>query len=468
MSTSSILLNFEKDLKEEQERDVNGGGPLLTEISTTRRQRLDEPAVQIHDKIQVVPSERNDDDDNNNNNDAFSIEVEFWNERLDQFVMLSSKEDSSSKKYKKFVSSLVKKLCDDVSSESSSLNDPDKNHVGSSENCTHLSLSRWMVWAVGKTSTSLEDGHEEEKQLQIIKRKLLAAISLLSSCMAKFTKLDDGDDVIGKVLYSTRVYFAYNDVLLQICQSSTTRTNLSARTFRLFCSIVHRIALDGSCDDKSNRESAGKALWGSLDLIREMLKCRKLWNRVELSKEFTDREACFNVVIDDFLSIVTDMIRVRHEIYSLRLSEQERKTRICRNYSYICFAFAGAQMKIGCVPDQRSQRYGGLDFLESNTTKRISVEEVASALTSASNLLKNKESNDTCNISDYKLKSQECQRQVSRMFLAWLSVIKEDTLSQFWRTKNSSVSPLQLCMESSMKLLTSKSEACVTMSLMSL
>jgi len=466
MPTSSVLLNFEKDLKEEQERDVSDGGPLLTEISTTRRQRLNQPAVQIDDKIQVVRSERND-DDHYDDDDACSIEVEFWNERLDQFVMLSSKEDSSPKKYKKFVASLVKKLYDDISSESSSLDETDINHVGSSERCTHLSLSRWMIWAVGKTSTSLENDHEEEKQLQI-KRKLLAAISLLSSCMAKFTKLDNGDDAIGKVLYSTRVCFSYNDVLLQICQCSTTRTNLSARTFRLFCSIVHKIALDGSCDDEGNKESAGKALWESLDVIREMLKCRKLWNRVELNKEFKDKEACYDVVIDDFLSIVTDMIRARHEINSLRLSERERKIRVRRNYSYICYAFAGAQMKIVYVPDQRSQRYGGLDFLESSTAKRISIEEAASALTSASELLKNKQTNETCNISDYELKSQECQRQVSRMFLAWLSVIKEDSLIQFWRSKHSSVSPLQVCMESSMMLLTSKSEACVSMSLMSL
>ena len=411
--TSSLLLDLECNHDDQDE-------PLLVELSSRRKDDVSSsrPLIQemdgdgeISDQVSSIDAVA-DSVKNLNVNLNQSDEVQIWNDRLDRLLEISI--DSDEVRYKKLVSSNVKKLRED--------------NEGSRQ-----SLAKWM-------NQISNDNFPDTKS----KQRLLAATMIL----LRLIRLDDRDET------SIDCYKLFFGCLVKVCQNtSSLRTNLSAECSKLLCILVHRCAIAGCSNFDSSEESqttlrkvAQKLLWESLSLLREFLLCKQHWNDIKSG----EKQQCNKIVINDFLRVIDDNIKQSY-------------TGVTSNHNdvrcLLCMSLAGTETHQSQISPE-SKRLGGIDVLEFDSRKKIGIEKFVNELVNVSFL--HKSADEKCAAA-----ADDLQLCISREFIAWLGFKSDHSLSKLLSQVNNSEgdSLLKQSTESCLRLLSSRSIHCVEISI---
>ena len=186
-------------------------------------------------------------------------------------------------------------------------------------------------------------------------------------------------------------------------------------------------------------------------LLKEFLGVKLLWNA-----KASEKQACVQGVIQDFVKVIQDYLDLYHELLC-RKDDDDHKKVMHQSKRSLCEVLSGSNVRILCGEESSDsyQRFGGFDFVDMEIVTKIAPSFAAKTLFEASDLhLKG-----SCDSFDY---IDTFQRSIARGFLSWLGTKSNVSLAKYLSQKvdvSSESSPTlqQITMEANLYLLSSKS-----------
>lgn len=526
MARSSLLLDLELDSQAQHDN-----APLITEVSSRRRNFV-EPAVLVigDQQYEATCTKLADDNDENlsmrthhllpqattRNDEGGSIF--HWDDRLD---CINSDDDG-----KDVISTFQKELkqendvarisfagwmkrtanhvlCDGVhvppsSSSSSGTSSPVVQQSHMPHNNKHVNLPQSSE-AAGASTLSLKVDEGLRRQQ---KSRLLVAVAILSTTVrSELRERSEAHDNTRSSASASELLVEFLDLFLDplvtISKVSSSRTNLTAQSFKLACLLIYHTSICGShaqpqptneeeedaykiFTDKNENDNgssivnqiqprACNLIWKSLLTIRNLVLCRRLWNEAyNVVRKQDQRRACNSAVIADFLDIVDGMIKLYHED---RCQPNYEVDLIFAEKVHLCQQFAGTVVNIKTEGSSIStiRRLGGFACMEPDLLDKCSAECMVDITLKSAQL--HLQPPDEMNRSAVG----ESQRKIARAFASWLSSKSKSSLSRKFmpgRSKGSTtalLSPLlHRAMEANITLMSSSPNACVNLSLAAL
>jgi len=336
------------------------------------------------------------------------------------------------------------------------------------------------------------------------KSRLLVAIAILSTTVrselqrTETMSEDNQRTTITTLKLMVDFLELFLDPLVMISKVSSSRTNLTAQSFKLACIIIHYASIHGSqvrvqCSSATSetanysgdsyndastvmsiRSRACNLIWKSLLTIRDLILCKRLWNEAESArkKKQDQRRACSGAVITDFMDVVDEMSKLYHED---RCQPDYDVDQIFIEKVHLCQQFAGMEVNINEQSGGRgsisTSRFGGFTCLEPDLLDKCSAECMVHISLESAQLHLQMSSSEEMNRSTVN----ESQRMIARAFASWLGSKSKSSLSRTFMSPSQSegamveLSPvLRRAMEANMTLMSSSSTACVDLSLAAL
>mmetsp|Transcript_11979 Transcript_11979/g.18031 ORF Transcript_11979/g.18031 Transcript_11979/m.18031 type:complete len:1275 (+) Transcript_11979:1356-5180(+) len=505
MARSSLLLDLE--LNDEEHSNI----PFITEVSSRRRKVVTPAVVVVEDEHDEAPCSKLAEVEDENTKEFFSIRrddakqeqevvvdrIFHWDDRLDGSIDNSNNSNTISIIQKELkqddgaartsFAAWMKRTAHDIICSLQS--PPQQQQQQRSQHSVSLPQS-----ADASVIKGLVVGEELSRQQ---KSRLLVVVAILSTTvrselqrteMNEDNKAHQHSTITSELMVDFLELFL--DPLVMISKLSSSRTNLTAQSFKLACIIIHHVSIHGSqvqcssamsetandgdsCNDASAiRSRACNLIWKSLLTIRDLILCKRLWNEAESTrkKKQDQRRACNGAVITDFMDVVDEMSKLYHEDRCQPDYDADQKF---TEKVHLCQQFAGMEVNINEQSGRGSistSRFGGFACLEPDLLDKCSAECMVNiSLESAQLHLQLPSEGMNRSTVD------ESQRIIARAFASWLGSKSKSSLSRTFMSPSPlegaavDLSPLlRRAMEANMTLMSSSSTACVNLSLAAL